>query len=274
LIIGMIAAACSSGTRKGPGRVLFFSRYEASELGSLTINTEHLLLGLLREGKGLTSRIFARANISRANLQKEIEGRTVFQEKVATSVEIPFSADTMRVLQFVAEEADRLSHSYIGTEHLLLGILREERSVAGSILMDKGLRLDEVRDAIVQLLKETPAAAASPPDDQASLVDVYVVTAPSDPGPSLRGPFQAGAGTISWRTSPGGIVSDVSASGATIGVLCSVLEASLGSPFVDRTALTGKYDFEVHNGGSTVDALLRALRDQLGLVATRMTSRR
>src|SRR6266567_408905 len=135
-------------------RVLFFARYEASQLGSISIETEHLLLGLIREGKGLTSRIFARSHLSLENIRKEIEGRTVFREKVSTSVEIPFSAETKRVLQFAAEEADRLLHNYIGTEHLLLGILREERSVAASILMEKGMRLNAVREDIVQLLNE------------------------------------------------------------------------------------------------------------------------
>src|ERR671919_4192 len=114
-------------------RVLFFARYEASQLGSISIETEHLLLGLIREGKGLTSRIFARSHLSLESIRKEIEGRTVFREKVSTSVEIPFSAETKRVLQFAAEEADRLLHNYIGTEHLLLGILREERSVAAIV---------------------------------------------------------------------------------------------------------------------------------------------
>src|SRR5918912_1306600 len=135
-------------------RVLFFSRYEASQLGSISIETEHLLLGLIREGKGLTSRIFARSHLSLENIRKEIEGRTVFREKVSTSVEIPFSAEPKRVLQFAAEEADRLLHNYIGTEHLLLGILREERSVAATILMEKGMRLNTVREDIVQLLNE------------------------------------------------------------------------------------------------------------------------
>src|SRR5881275_1419191 len=125
-------------------RVLFFARYEASQLGSISIETEHLLLGLIREGKGLTSRIFARSHLSLENIRKEIEGRTVFREKVSTSVEIPFSAETKRVLQFAAEEA----------EHLLHGILREERSVAASILMEKGMRLNTVREDIVQLLNE------------------------------------------------------------------------------------------------------------------------
>jgi ATP-dependent Clp protease ATP-binding subunit ClpC len=135
-------------------RVLFFARYEASQLGSVSIETEHLLLGLIREGKGLTSRIFTRSHLSLENIRKEIEGRTVFREKVSTSVEIPFSAETKRVLQFAADEADRLMHNYIGTEHLLLGILREERSVAASILMEKGMRLQSVREDIQQLLSE------------------------------------------------------------------------------------------------------------------------
>ncbi len=140
-------------------RVLFFARYEATQLGSTSIETEHLLLGLIREGKGLTSRIFARSHLSLDSIRKEIEGRTVFREKVSTSVEIPFSAETKRVLQFAAEEADRLLHTYIGTEHLLLGILREERSVAASILYEKGMRLASVREDIVQLLNEKTAPA-------------------------------------------------------------------------------------------------------------------
>ena len=135
-------------------RVLFFARYEASQLGSISIETEHLLLGLIREGKGLTSRLFSRSHISLESIRKEIEGRTIFREKVSTSVEIPFSTETKRVLQQASEEADRLSHNYIGTEHLLLGLLREDRSVASSILSEKGMRLNSARQEVVQLLNE------------------------------------------------------------------------------------------------------------------------
>ena len=137
-------------------RVLFFGRYEASQLGGTSIETEHLLLGLMREGKGLAAKILARAHVPLADIRREIESRSVFREKIPTSVEIPFSAETKRVLGYAAEEADRLLHNYIGTEHLLLGILREERSVAASILMDKGMRLHTVREDIVVLLKEAP----------------------------------------------------------------------------------------------------------------------
>ncbi|MFB3854271.1 MAG: ATP-dependent Clp protease ATP-binding subunit [Vicinamibacterales bacterium] len=140
-------------------RVLFFARYEASQLGSVSIETEHLLLGLIREGKGLTSRIFARSHLALETIRKEIEGRVVYRDKVSTSVEIPFSAETKNVLRAAAEEADRLLHNYVGTEHLLLGILREERSVAALILMEKGMRLQAVREDIVHLLNEkTPVA--------------------------------------------------------------------------------------------------------------------
>ena len=145
-------------------RVLFFSRYEASQLGSAAIETEHLLLGLIREGKGLTSRIFARSEVGLDAIRREIEGRTVLREKVASSVDIPFSAEARRALDHAAEEADRLLHTYIGTEHLLLGILREDRSLAAAILMEKGLRLSSVRDDVVTLLNEKSPAAPRPKD--------------------------------------------------------------------------------------------------------------
>jgi ATP-dependent Clp protease ATP-binding subunit ClpC len=140
-------------------RVLFFARYEASQLGSVSIETEHLLLGLIREGKGLTSRLFQRTQIQLDSIRREIEGRTVLREKVSTSVEIPFSAETKRVLQFASDEADALMHTNVGTEHLLLGLLREERSLAASILMEHGMRLSTVRDDIVQLLNEKTVVA-------------------------------------------------------------------------------------------------------------------
>jgi ATP-dependent Clp protease ATP-binding subunit ClpA len=165
-------------------RVLFFARYEASQLGSFSIETEHLLLGLIREGKGLTSRIFARLSVSLESIRIDIEARTVVHDKkISTSVEIPFTAETKRTLQFACEEADRLMHSYIGTEHLLLGILREERCLAAKILMEQGLRLDTARAEIVNLLneKDAPAPASEltrccfcggvlPPHDAAALV--------------------------------------------------------------------------------------------------------
>ena len=139
-------------------RVLFFARYEASQLGSISIETEHLLLGLIREGKGLTSRIFARSHLSLENIRKEIEGRTVFREKVSTSVEIPFSAETRRVLHHASDEADALTQRQIGTEHLLLGLLREPESRAATTLARFGVQLTGAREQ----MRESYAAALSP----------------------------------------------------------------------------------------------------------------
>ncbi len=135
-------------------RVIFFARYEASQLGSSSIETEHLLLGLIREGKGLTSRLFNKGHLSMESIRKEIEGRTPYRDKVSTSVDIPLSAESKRVLSFAAEEAERMLHNYIGTEHILLGLMREEKCVAATILAEKGLRLGSVREDIVQLLNE------------------------------------------------------------------------------------------------------------------------
>ena len=135
-------------------RILFFARYEASQCGNRSIAPEHLLLGLIREGKGINSRIFSRARLNPDALRREIEARTVFEEKIPTSVEIPFSDAVKRVLQFAAMEADRLLHNYIGPEHLLLGLLHEESTTAGELLNAHGLRLDEVRQQIVILVSE------------------------------------------------------------------------------------------------------------------------
>jgi ATP-dependent Clp protease ATP-binding subunit ClpC len=135
-------------------RVIFFARYEASQLGSNSIETEHLLLGLIREGKGLTSRIFSKSHLSMDTIRKEIEGRALYRDKVSTSVDIPLSPESKRVLGYASEEAERMLHNYIGTEHILLGLMREEKSIAAAILAEKGMRLVTVREDIVQLLNE------------------------------------------------------------------------------------------------------------------------
>src|SRR5215471_14054192 len=112
-------------------RVIFFGRYEASQFGSPYIETEHVLLGLLREDKALTNR-FLRSQAEA--IRKQIEDHTTVREKVPTSVDLPLSNESKRVLAYAAEEAERLSHKHIGTEHLLLGLLREEESFAARIL--------------------------------------------------------------------------------------------------------------------------------------------
>jgi ATP-dependent Clp protease ATP-binding subunit ClpC len=134
-------------------RVIFFARYEASQFGSPYIETEHLLLGLLREDKALANR-FLRSHAAIESIRKQIEAHTTVREKVSTSVDLPLSHECKRVLAYGAEEAERLSHKHIGTEHLLLGLLREEKSFAAEILHERGLRLSAVREEISRSASE------------------------------------------------------------------------------------------------------------------------
>jgi ATP-dependent Clp protease ATP-binding subunit ClpC len=141
-------------------RVIFFARYEASQFGSPYIETEHLLLGLLREDKALTNR-FLRSHASIESIRKQVEARTPIREKVSTSVELPLSQECKRVLAYAAEEAERLSHKHIGTEHLLLGLLREDKSFAAEILHDRGLRLSTLREELNRAQSEKVSSSRS-----------------------------------------------------------------------------------------------------------------
>ncbi len=134
-------------------RILFLARYEASQQGSKVIGTEHILLGLLKEGDETTRELFSRANVSIDMLQAEIERRSPGREKLSTSVEVPFSEETKKILQYAEEEAERLMHPHIGTEHILLGLLRLEESTAGRMLIERGMRLFAVREDAVHIYK-------------------------------------------------------------------------------------------------------------------------
>ena len=143
-------------------RVIFFARYEASQFGSTTIETEHLLLGLIREDKNLTNR-FLRNSSSLENIRKEIEGRTTIREKVSTSIDLPLSNECKRILAYANEEAERLNHRHIGTEHLLLGILREEKCVAAEMLHERGLRLVAIREELARSVPDSQAHGTEGP---------------------------------------------------------------------------------------------------------------
>ncbi|HWX41116.1 MAG TPA: ATP-dependent Clp protease ATP-binding subunit [Blastocatellia bacterium] len=127
-------------------RVIFFARYEASQFGAQAIEPEHILLGLLREDKQLTQRFFRSPHSTVESIRKELEERTPLREKVSASVDLPLSAQSKRVLSYAADESERLQNRNIGTEHLLLGILREEKSTAAEILYERGLRLGHIRE--------------------------------------------------------------------------------------------------------------------------------
>jgi ATP-dependent Clp protease ATP-binding subunit ClpC len=136
-------------------RTLFFARFEASRLGVTSIETEHLLLGLLREPRGAVGTLLLALPLR--EIRKELE-RNRTDEKISTSVEIPFSAETKRVLEHASDEADELEHRHIGPEHLLLGLLREKDCVAATTLARHGVQLASARERI----RELSAAAAKP----------------------------------------------------------------------------------------------------------------
>ena len=128
-------------------RVVFFARYEASEFGAPSIETEHLLLGLLREDDALANRFLPSID-SVKSIRQRIRAVTPARPKISTSVDLPLSHESKRVLAYAAEEADKLKHKHIGTEHLLLALLREEKSLAATLLRERGLSLERVRQEL------------------------------------------------------------------------------------------------------------------------------
>ena len=130
-------------------RVIFFARFEASKYGSPFIETEHILLGLMREDKVLARRLWLRAGSSEA-LRKEIESRITPRERVSISVEVPLTSDARQTLHFAVEEAERVGDKHVGTEHLLLGLLRADKGVAAIVLNAQGVTLSAFRTSLTQ----------------------------------------------------------------------------------------------------------------------------
>lgn len=130
-------------------RTIFFARYEASHFGSLYIEADYLLLGLLREDKELANR-FLRSHAAVESIRKQIEDHTARRAKVPTSMDLPLSQECKRVLVYGAEEAERLGHKHIDTDHLLLGLLRVEECFAAQLLREQGLTLGSAREQVRQ----------------------------------------------------------------------------------------------------------------------------
>jgi hypothetical protein len=128
-------------------RVIFFARYEASQFGSPCIDTEHLLLGLLREDTAIAKRL-SRPPFTIGFIRKRLEELKPPGEKVSTSIDMPLSEGCRRVLAYAAEEAERLGDKHIGTNHLLLGLLRERDGLAAKVLSEVGINASESHDEI------------------------------------------------------------------------------------------------------------------------------
>jgi hypothetical protein len=130
-------------------RVIFFARYEASQYGSPYIETEHLLLGLLRENPDLT-RVVLPSKTSIDAIRQQIGEHATRGEKTSTSIDLPLSNESKRVLAYAAEEAERLLSKHIGSEHLLLGLLRENGAFGAQLLNSQGLSLDRAREIVAK----------------------------------------------------------------------------------------------------------------------------
>ena len=123
-------------------RVIFLARWEASHYGSPQIESEHLLLGVLRENKEIVRFL---PKVDAESIRSQIDAATLVQKTISTTVDLPLSRESARVLKYAAEEADRLKHSHIGTEHLLLGLLREHDCFAAKLLSERGADLVNLR---------------------------------------------------------------------------------------------------------------------------------
>ena len=124
---------------------IFFARYQASVFGSTEITTEELLLGILQADKTTPWKL-SMGEVS--EIQKELEEGMRPRERIATSVDLPLSMGSKRVLEYAAEEAERLNHKHIEPLHLVLGLLRVEDSIASNILRKHGMECDPFREYV------------------------------------------------------------------------------------------------------------------------------
>jgi ATP-dependent Clp protease ATP-binding subunit ClpC len=130
-------------------RVIFFARYEASEFRSPFIDTEHVLLGVVREDEILRSRLLPGA--SHESLRKQIEALSLspgIREPVPTSVDLPLSEEAQRALIYASQEAEALQHQLIDCGHLILGLLRVEGCLAAAFLGEQGITYEDYREVI------------------------------------------------------------------------------------------------------------------------------
>ncbi len=133
-------------------KVIFLAREEASRLQHDSIGTEHLLLGLLREGEGIAATVLANLGLDLDAIRQAVESLVAHSGGSLTIGEIPFTANARRVLELSVDEARQMGHNYVGTEHLLLGLIREGEGVAAKVLMDMGVDRKKVREETLKLL--------------------------------------------------------------------------------------------------------------------------
>src|SRR3970040_2901241 len=135
-------------------RVIILAQEEAKRLNHSAVGTEHILLGIIREGEGVASKVLESLNISPERVRAEIEGAIGRGER-APHEEVAFTPPAKKALELAMEEARRLGHNYIGTEHLLLGLVREGEGIAAGVLESLGVNLDKVRHEVIRVLSQS-----------------------------------------------------------------------------------------------------------------------
>jgi ATP-dependent Clp protease ATP-binding subunit ClpA len=142
-------------------RVVVLAQEEARMLNHNYIGTEHILLGLIHEGEGLAAKALESLGISLDAVRQQVE-EIIGQGQQAPSGHIPFTPRAKKVLELTRREAEQLGHNYIGTEHILLGLIREGNGVAAQVLVMLGADLNRVRLTVIQLLHGYPAKEPVP----------------------------------------------------------------------------------------------------------------
>src|SRR5687768_293054 len=144
-------------------KVLAMAREEAARLHHEYVGTEHILLGLIREGEGVAAAVLQNLQVDLDEIQQKIEEQVKKGKATQTTgPDLPYTSRAKKVLELAMSEARELNHSYVGTEHLLLGLLREEKGIAAQVLTDIGVNLDAARTETLRLLgTEMPQGGAA-----------------------------------------------------------------------------------------------------------------
>ncbi|MEP7028375.1 MAG: Clp protease N-terminal domain-containing protein, partial [Candidatus Eisenbacteria bacterium] len=138
-------------------KVIYLAREEAARLQHDYIGTEHLLLGVIREGEGIAATVLNNLGVDLDHIRQAVENMVTSSGGTMTIGEIPFTPRAKRVLELAVEEARSLGHNYVGTEHLLLGLIREGEGVAAKVLLELGVDRKRVREETLKLLGGTPS---------------------------------------------------------------------------------------------------------------------
>ena len=143
-------------------KVMALANQEAQRFNHEYIGTEHVLLGLVKEGSGVGANVLKNLGVDLAKIRMEVEKQVKTGPDMVTMGKLPQTPRAKKVIEYAIEEARNLNHNYVGTEHILLGLLREQEGVAAQVLLNLGLRLEDIRDEVLHLL-----GAGMDPDEAA-----------------------------------------------------------------------------------------------------------